>query len=354
MFTTLIPSPTPGSTHEAIYRVEDPDSGLLGLIALHSTQLGPAAGGLRMRPYTSFSDALEDVSRLSAGMTYKNAAAGLPLGGGKAVILGDPTRQKTPELLRAFGRALQTLHGRYITAEDMGMSPQDMALIREETPFVAGLPDGAFASGDPSPITARGIFNAILTAHETCHSTRDIAGRVVSLQGLGHVGWHLAGLLRRAGAKLIVTDTDPERIEAAVRELGAVAVAPEEIYDAPSDIFAPCAIGGILNQATISRLKATMVVGGANNQLATPSDAQRLHERGILYAPDFVANGGGIINVATEILKIEDREGFVQQKLDALDQTLRRILTEAQAQGVSPDRVAIDTVNRIMASRAAG
>ncbi|OIQ33646.1 MAG: amino acid dehydrogenase [Alphaproteobacteria bacterium MedPE-SWcel] len=349
MFTTLIPSPT----HEAIYRVEDPDSGLLGIIALHSTQLGPAAGGLRMRPYSSFAEALEDVSRLSAGMTYKNAAAGLPLGGGKAVLLADPATQKTPELLRAFGRALQTLEGRYYTAEDMGMSPEDMALIHEETTFVAGLPDGAFASGDPSPVTARGIFNAILTAHESCQRTRDISGRVVSLQGLGHVGWHLACLLHGAGADLIVTDTDPDRINAAQRELGATAVAPDEIYAAPSDIFAPCAIGGILNPETIAQLNVSMVVGGANNQLATPSDAQRLHERGILYAPDFVANGGGIINVATEILKIEDRAGFVDQKLHALDQTLRRILTEAKSQNVSPDTVAIDTVNRIIAARAA-
>ncbi len=342
----------PSATHEEIHRVEDPQSGLLGIIALHSTQLGPAAGGLRLQPYPCFDAALEDVCRLSAGMTYKNAAAGLPLGGGKAVILADPATQKTPALLRAFGRAMQTLQGRYFTAEDMGVSPRDMAVIREETEYVAGLADGAFASGDPSPITARGIFNAILTSHEIHHGTRDLAGRHITLQGLGHVGWHLADLLRQAGATLTVTDTDPDRIAAAVRDFKASAVAPAEIYSAAADIFCPCAIGGILNQETIPQLKVSMVVGGANNQLATPADAQLLQDRGILYAPDFVANGGGIINVATEILKITDRAGFVAEKLQALDRTLAQILRQAKAQSVSPDRIAVATVDQMIADLA--
>ncbi len=346
MSMTLIPS----QTHEAIYRVEDAETGLLGIIAIHSTQLGPAAGGLRMRPYASFDEALEDVSRLSAGMTYKNAAAGLPLGGGKAVILGDATTQKTPELLRAFGRAIESLKGRYVTAEDMGMSPADMATLGEVTTSVAGLPEGAFASGDPSPITARGIFNAIRTAHAAQHGSRDISGRTVSLQGLGHVGWYMAKFLHEAGAKLIVTDVDTARVAAAVAEFGATAVALDEIYAVEADIFAPCAIGAILNHTTIPQLKTSIVAGGANNQLATPADAVALHERGILYAPDFVANGGGIINVATEILKIADREGFVAEKLTALDDTMARILTEAKSQNVSPDTVAIATVDQMMAA----
>jgi leucine dehydrogenase len=343
---TLIPS----DTHDAIHRVEDPDSGLLGLIAIHSTQLGPAAGGLRMRPYDSFEAALEDVSRLSLGMTYKNAAAGLPLGGGKAVIIADPATQKTPELLRAFGRAIERLDGRYITAEDMGMTPEDMAVIGTETRHVAGLPEGEFASGDPSPVTARGIFNAICTTWAARHGSGDLNGCTVSLQGLGHVGWHLAGLLHQAGAKLIVTDVDPVRVTAAVQAFGARPVALDDIYGVEADIFAPCAIGGILNAKTIPQLKTAIVAGGANNQLATPADAKALHDRGILYAPDFVANGGGIINVATEILKISDRAHFVDDKLAALDQTLRQILADAQAKDVSPDTVAINTVDRMMAA----
>lgn len=341
------------ATHEEIVRVEDASVGLVGYIAIHSTLLGPAAGGLRMRPYASEEEALTDVKRLSEGMTYKNAAAGLPLGGGKAVILGDPRAQKSPELLRAFARAIEGLNGRYITAEDMGMSPADMALLAEETGCVAGLPDGEFASGDPSPVTARGIFNAICTARSHKHGSRDLAGLSIAVQGLGHVGWYLCRFLSEAGAKLIVTDIDATRVEQAVSEFGARPVALDEIYGVQADIFAPCAIGGILNPATIPQLKADIVAGGANNQLASPADAAALHERGILYAPDFVANGGGIINVATEILKIADREGFVAEKLAALDATLATILQQARTENTSPDAVAAATVRARMAKMAA-
>lgn len=341
------------ATHEEIVRVEDASVGLVGFIAIHSTLLGPAAGGLRMRPYASEEEALTDVKRLSEGMTYKNAAAGLPLGGGKAVIIGDPRAQKSPELLRAFARAIEGLNGRYITAEDMGMSPADMALLAEETGCVAGLPDGEFASGDPSPVTARGIFNAICTARSHKHGSRDLAGLSIAVQGLGHVGWYLCRFLSEAGAKLIVTDIDATRVEQAVSEFGARPVALDEIYGVQADIFAPCAIGGILNPATIPQLKADIVAGGANNQLASPADAAALHERGILYAPDFVANGGGIINVATEILKIADREGFVAEKLAALDATLATILQQARTENTSPDAVAAATVRARMAKKAA-
>ncbi len=341
------------ATHEAIFRVEDAASGLTGYIALHSTQLGPAAGGLRMRPYESEAQALEDVRRLSEGMTYKNAAAGLPLGGGKAVIIGDPATEKTPEMLRSFGRAIHSLNGRYITAEDMGMSPADMGILAEETPFVAGLASGAFASGDPSPITARGIFNAIRTAQAHKTGSADLANTTVSLQGLGHVGWHLCDLLKEDGAKLIVTDVDQNRIADAVTAFGATGVAPEAIYSTAADIFAPCAIGGILNSQTIPQLQVGIVAGGANNQLATPEDAQALHARGILYAPDFIANGGGIINVATEILKIADRETYVAEKLSALDTTMAEVLSKARQQDISPDAVAISTVKAKMAQAAA-
>jgi len=349
----MIITPVPSSSHEEIYSVEETDSALRGYIAIHSTQLGPAVGGLRMRPYASSEEALTDVKRLSTGMTYKNAAAGLPLGGGKAVIIGDPAQHKTPELLHAFGCAIDILQGRYITAEDMGMSPSDMAHLAEATPYVAGLSKGEFASGDPSPITARGIFNAIRSAQKHQNGSADLTDIAVAVQGLGNVGWHLCDLLSAAGARLIITDTDTARITKAVAAFGAAAVQPDQIHAVKADIFAPCAIGGILNAASIAQLEVAIVAGGANNQLATPQDGAALHARGILYAPDFVANGGGIINVATEILKISDRATFVEDKLAALDLTMQAILRQAKAENTCPDAVAIATVRAKMARTAA-
>ena len=346
-------TPVASTTHEEIYRVEEPAHGLIGFIALHSTLLGPAAGGLRIRPYDSEDDALTDVKRLSEGMTYKNAAAGLTLGGGKAVIIGDPATQKTPELLRAFARAIHGLEGRYYTAEDMGMSPEDMAVLAQETPYVAGLADGEFASGDPSPITARGIFNAIRTAKMHKSGSKSLEGSRVAVQGLGHVGWFLCELLHDAGAKLTVTDINPDQIAKAVAEFGAQAIGIDEIYAVEADIFAPCAIGGILNSKTIPQLKVGIVAGGANNQLATPQDGAALHDAGILYAPDFVANGGGIINVATEIQKIADRVSFVEEKLEALDRSMAAILQKAKVADQSPDAVAISTVLAKMSEQSA-
>ena len=343
----------PSTTHEEIYRVEEPTLGLVGFIALHSTQLGPAAGGLRMRPYASEAEALVDVQRLSEGMTYKNAAAGLALGGGKAVIIGDPATDKTPAMLRAFARAIHSLDGRYYTAEDMGMSPADMAILAEETPYVAGLAEGDFASGDPSPITARGIFNAICTSQAHISGSKDLSALTIAVQGLGHVGWSLCGLLTQAGASLVVTDVNQDQLNKAQKVFGAKTVAPDEIYSVEADIFAPCAIGGILNAKTIPQLKVAIVCGGANNQLASPADAVALHEAGILYAPDFVTNGGGIINVATEIEQISDRDTFVTEKLRALDVTLETILAQAKATDQSPDAVAISTVQAHMAAQSA-
>lgn len=342
-------TPVASKDHEEVYRVEDRQAGLTGFIAVHSTALGPAAGGLRMRVYRSEEDALGDVLRLSRGMTFKNAAADLPLGGGKAVILGDPSRDKTSAMLRAMGRAVRSLSGRYWTAEDMGMTTADMAVLATETSFVAGLGDGAFASGDPSPVTARGVFNAIRRAARHQLGAETLDGLTVAVQGLGHVGWHLCALLHGEGARLIVTDIDAARVAGAVAEWSAEAVAEDDIYSAGADIFAPCAIGAILNDRTIPDLRATIVAGAANNQLATPEDGKRLASRGILYAPDFVANGGGIINVAAEILKISDRPAWVAKKLDALDQTMEAILTFAKAEQVSPNAVA----ERIVAERVA-
>jgi leucine dehydrogenase len=340
-------------THEEIYRVEDPVLGLVGFIALHSTRLGPAAGGLRMRPYASEDEALVDVKRLSEGMTYKNAAAGLALGGGKAVIIGAPASDKSPALLRAFARAIHSLEGRYYTAEDMGMSPADMAILAEETPYVAGLAEGEFASGDPSPITAQGIFNAISTAKAHKTGSRDLSTVTVSVQGLGHVGWCLCALLTQAGATLVVTDVNPPQLQKAITVFGATAVAPDEIYGVAADIFAPCAIGGILNAKTIPQLKVSIVAGGANNQLATTEDGAALHNAGILYAPDFVANCGGIINVATEIEQIANRTAYVEDKLAALDRSMELILNQAKYEDQSPDAVAVSTVLAKMARQTA-
>ncbi|WP_417728604.1 Glu/Leu/Phe/Val family dehydrogenase [Roseovarius sp.] len=328
------------STHEEVYRVEDRESGLRGFIALHSTRLGPAAGGLRMRAYEGDDAALEDVLNLSRGMSYKNTAAGLPLGGGKAVIIGDPAHDKTPALLQAMGRAINMLQGRYWTAEDMGMSPEDMAEIARETRFVAGLSKGAHASGDPSPVTARGVFDAMQAGAMQLWGTADLTGRAVAVQGLGHVGWHLCVLLHQAGAQLCVADMDPARVAGTVKEFGALAVGAQDIHAADADIFAPCAIGGVLNIRSIPELRARMVCGAANNQLATPEDAERLCARDILYLPDYVANGGGIINVAAEILQIAERDSWVADRLATMQANIAHILLRAGAEDVSPAVIA--------------
>jgi len=346
----ITPISTP--THETVLRVHDADIGLTGFIAVHSTHLGPAAGGLRMRAYASEDAALTDALRLSRGMTYKNAAAGLPLGGGKAVIMGNAS-EKTPAQLLTFARAVQSLEGRYWTAEDMGMSPADMELMTRETQFVAGLPNGAHASGDPSPITARGIFNSIKTTARHRFGTDDLSGRTVSVQGLGHVGGYLCQFLHEDGANLIVADIDADRVKEICTAYGAVAASVDDILTAKADIFAPCAIGAILNSESIAALNVDAVCGGANNQLATSEDGTRLHARGILYAPDFVANAGGIINVATEILAIDDRAAYVDEKLETLDVTLDAILTRAMQMDCSPDRVATSIVDEMLAAKAA-
>lgn len=327
-------------THEEVYRVEDRESGLRGFVALHSTRLGPAAGGLRMRCYEGDDAALEDVLNLSRGMSYKNAAAGLSLGGGKAVIIGDPAREKTPALLRAMGRAINMLGGRYWTAEDMGMSPEDMAEIARETRFVAGLDSGAHASGDPSPVTAHGVLGAMRAGAAQLWGTEDLSGRHVAVQGLGHVGWHLCHMLHEAGARLSVADMNPAHAASVVREFGATMVDPRAIHAVDADIFAPCAIGGVLNARSIPEIRAKMICGAANNQLATPEDAERLHAGGILYMPDYVANGGGIINVAAEILRIAPRAPWVEARLGALQARMAQILARAAGEGTSPANIA--------------
>jgi len=292
------------------------------------------------------------VLNLSRGMSYKSAAAGLPLGGGKAVIIGDPATRKTPALLQAMGRAIDSLEGRYWTAEDMGMSPGDMAEIARETRYVAGRDQGDHASGDPSPVTARGVCDAMQAGAMQLWGKADLAGRSVGVQGLGHVGWHVCQRLHETGARLVVADMDAGRVGSAVTAFGAEPVDPSRIHAAEVDILAPCAIGGVLNPQSIPEIRAHMICGAANNQLASPGDAAALMARGILYLPDYVANGGGIINVAAEILHIAERDSWVQDRLAAMQANMARILARAKAEETSPAVIADRLVEEKLLPRA--
>jgi len=323
--------------HEQVVFVSEPKSGLKGIIAVHNTNVGPAMGGCRMWNYASEALAVNDVLRLSKGMTYKNAVAGLPIGGGKSVIIGNP-KDKTPALFEALGEALERLGGRYITAEDVGTSPADMAHVAQKTSYVAGLG----ASGDPSPYTALGCFVGAQSAIKH-HLQRDsFDGLTVAVQGLGHVGYDYARRLHAAGAKLIVADIDKAALERARTELGAEVVAPDAIYDVQADIYAPCALGATLNAHTLPRLKARIVAGGANNQLATADVGELLRQKGILYVPDFVINAGGIIKVCYEYLKKPeaDVEAHVREIGDTLADIFARADREDRATSVVADEVA--------------
>jgi leucine dehydrogenase len=332
---TLFDSPV-FEGHEGVHSFYDEKTGLKCIIAVHSTARGPAAGGCRMWPYVSADAALEDALRLSRAMSYKNAMADLALGGGKAVILGDSRTQKTPALFEAFGRAVEAVGGRYWTAEDVGVSPADLMHARKHTRYVAGLEGHDGASGDPSPVTADGVFRGIQLCVRRALQ-RDIAGLTVAIQGVGHVGAYLADRLHAAGAKLIITDVNEAALADVAARTGAQVVTPAAIFDAPAEVFAPCALGGAINADTLGRLRAKVIAGGANNQLADPEIGQALFERGVLYAPDYVINGGGIINVAGEIRAIAQGEAFdpawVEAKLARLMQTLDEILDISLAEG---------------------
>jgi leucine dehydrogenase len=285
--------------HERVIFCSNPDVGLQAIIAVHSTVLGPGLGGCRMWPYDSTEEAMLDVLRLSRGMTYKAAAAGLNLGGGKAVIIGDSKKDKSEELFRAFGRYVESLNGLYITAEDVGTSTEDMEVIQHETRWVTGLPPESGGGGDPSPVTAFGTLQGIKAAVQ--HLGDDsLEGRSVAVQGLGSVGHHLAKFLRKEGAKVFGADIDAEAIEKA-RELGVEIVPTAEILEVECDVVAPCALGAVINDESIPKLRCRIVAGAANNQLKEDRHGQELHDRGILYAPDYVINAGGLINVYNEL-----------------------------------------------------
>lgn len=314
--------------HEGVHMFHDAASGLKALIAVHSTARGPAAGGCRMWNYDSGEAMLKDALRLSQGMSYKNAMADIPLGGGKAVIWGNARTDKSPDLFRAFGRAVESLQGQYITAEDVGVSVSDMEIVRQETAHVAGLDQGAAASGDPSPVTAKGVFLGLLETAKRAFGTADLNGKTVAVQGIGHVGGYLCDHLAEAGATLVITDIDQAALDAVAKRTGAAIVAPDEIYDVTADIFAPCALGAVVNEQTLDRFKVKAIAGGANNQLIVPEMGELLRRKGILYAPDYVINGGGIINVAAEISGNYSRD-WVETKLAKLVATLGDVLDEA-------------------------
>ena len=327
--------------HESVHVFEDRATGLRAVIALHSTHLGPAAGGTRFWHYADSQAAITDSLRLSRGMSYKNAMAGLPLGGGKGVVLADANRTKTPEMLAAFGRAIESLGGRYVTAEDVGMSDADMVTISGETRHVSGLPvtSGSAAGGDPGPFTARGVYLGIKAAAKQRLGTDNMAGVHVAVQGVGSVGGGVARLLAADGAKLTLADPDQAKLSALAIETGGAAVALDEIMGVKADIFSPNALGAILTATSIAALDVAIIAGGANNQMATPADAQRLHDRGILYAPDYVINAGGIINVGLEYLG-DVSVDEVNARIDMIPDRLRSIWLQSEAENVSAAVVA--------------
>ncbi|HEV2854880.1 MAG TPA: Glu/Leu/Phe/Val dehydrogenase dimerization domain-containing protein [Thermoanaerobaculia bacterium] len=288
--------------HERVLFCSNPDVGLEAIIAVHSTVLGPGLGGVRMWPYGSTEEAFIDVLRLSRGMTYKAAAAGLHLGGGKAVIIGDSKKDKSEALFRAFGRYVESLGGLYITAEDVGTDMEDMEVIHHETRWVTGVSPASGGGGDPSPVTASGVLQGMKAAAQHKWGDDSLKGRAVAIQGLGSVGSYLAKYLKDEGAKTFGADIDAEATAQAESELGVEIVPTSEILEIECDVLAPCALGAVLNDNTIPRLRCQIVAGGANNQLADERHGQDLHDRGILYAPDFVGNAGGLINVYNELV----------------------------------------------------
>ena len=341
-----------GDEYEQIVICHDAVVGLRAIVAIHSTVLGPALGGTRFYPYRSDDQALEDVLRLARGMTYKAAAAGLNLGGGKAVILGDPATDKTEGLLRAYGRFLDTLSGRYITAEDVGTTQPDMDVIFSQTPSVTGIDPALGGSGDPSAATAYGLWWAIKAVHHTLDGTDELADCRVVVSGVGKVGSRLVAHLVGDGARVTVADVDPHAVTQMVADHGVTPATVETAHQLECDIFSPCALGGSLNQTTIPELRCRAVAGCANNQLLTPEDGGRLADRGILYAPDFVVNSGGVINIADELTGYDQARAYASVR--GIYDTTLKVFAASQQQGVPPDVVAEALADERLAKAAAG
>ena len=325
--------------HQGVHFFSDPKSGFQAVIAVHNTTRGPSAGGTRLWSYADPRDAVTDALRLSKAMSYKNAMAGLSLGGGKGVIIRPETDFDRKALFEAYGRAVQTIGGTYITAEDVGVSPDDMRVIKTQTDFVAGLDEGPAASGDPSPVTADGVFRSIKVAVHYALGLGSLKGLRVAVQGLGHVGYGLCEHLYKAGAELVVTDINKAVLDRAKAELGATVVEPHEIYAVQADVFAPCALGGAISDVTLPQIKAKVIAGAANNQLANSAMGEACRQRGILYAPDYIVNAGGIINVAAEVSGSYD-PAWVTKKLDELEVTIKNIFNLASKNGLATNVVA--------------
>jgi leucine dehydrogenase len=336
--------------HESLHFFHDEASGLQAIIAVHSTALGPAAGGCRRWVYTSNADALTDALRLSRGMTYKNAVAGLKFGGGKAVILGNDRAPKSAALFTAFGRAVDSLGGRYVTAEDVGCSVDDMRHVREQTEFVSGLPQsGSSAGGDPSPWTAIGCLQGIQAAVKSRLGADSLKGLRVAVQGVGHVGLNLCRMLHEEGAELFVSDVNRDNLNATRAELPVTVVAPTKLIYSDVDVLAPCALGNILTSTTIPKIKAKIVAGAANNQLATAADGARLADRDILYAPDYVINAGGIISVAREYYG-SGSEDEVRADVYRIRERLQAIFDEAKSGGRPTNELADELARNLVAA----
>lgn len=345
--TLILTEETPPQGYERLIYVEDQDSGLKAYICIHSTACGPAAGGCRMWNYTDKAAARADVLRLAAGMTHKNAMAGLGLGGGKSVIIGDAKTDKSEALFRAFGKAVHSLAGLYYTAEDVGISPEDMAIVARETPYAVGLEGGDYASGDPSPFTAEGVFQCLKVGAEDCFGSADLTGRRVLVQGLGHVGMSLAEKLHAAGAKLTVSDINLSALEEAKTRFDADICPVEGVFEAEMEIFAPCALGGVLTSQTAAQLTAKLVCGAANNQLANNEVAEDLRARNIRYLPDYVVNAGGIVSVAGEIHK--KGQDYRAERLTQIAGRIGEILALSKSSGKTTIEVADQLVAEIIA-----
>ncbi|WP_430508015.1 branched-chain amino acid dehydrogenase [Rossellomorea marisflavi] len=339
--------------YEQLVFCQDQESGLKAIIAIHDTTLGPALGGTRMWTYESEEAAIEDALRLAKGMTYKNAAAGLNLGGGKTVIIGDPRKDKNEEMFRAFGRYIQGLNGRYITAEDVGTTVADMDLIHEETDYVTGISPAFGSSGNPSPVTAYGVYRGIKAAAKEAFGTDSLEGKTIAVQGVGNVAYNMCRHLHEEGANLIVTDINKEAVQRAVEEFGAKAVDTNEIYGVDCDIFAPCALGAIINDETISQLKAKVIAGAANNQLKEARHGDAIHEMGIVYAPDYVINAGGVINVADELYGYNSERAM--KKVEQVYNNVERVIEIAKRDHVptyvAADRMAEERIEKMRRSR---
>lgn len=323
--------------YEQVVYCYDKASGLKAIIVIHDTTLGPALGGLRIWNYATEEEALEDALRLAKGMTYKNAAAGLNLGGGKAVMIGDPKTVKTEAALRAFGRYVESLNGRYITAEDVGTTETDMDYIHIETDYVTGTSSGGI--GDPSPVTSYGIYQGMKATAQAAFGSDSLKGKTVAVQGVGMVAYGLCKHLHEEGANLVVTDINEVAVERAVNDFGAKAVAPEDIYSVDCDIFSPCALGGVINDTTIPQLKAKAIAGSANNQLLDNRHGDLLDEKGIVYAPDYVINSGGVINVSDELQGYNRERVF--KKVEAIYDILLNVYRVAEEQNI-PTYLAAD------------